>query len=138
MLCIAKKLECKYFFLGIMDIILSLFTNQFQISINGLQDPEAKKVFCSQKVPNKNPNCARIGTNRFRPSMSGTFTKTRLGNQLSAFASLYSLWRRYGIYNYITPKQYTSLSEVFTLPRPKSKCINDWPYFIWSSKGIFR
>ena len=74
-------------------------------------------------------------TGASQPSVAGTFTKTRLGNQLSAFASLYSLWRRFGIYNFISPKQYQKLSEIFILPRPKDPCRNDWPYFFWSYTG---
>ena len=67
------------------------------------------------------------------PSIAATFTWQRLGNQLSAFATLYSVWRRLGVYHYINYDQLKRLSTVFDLPAPKSGCIDDWPYFLWEA-----
>ena len=90
---------------------------------------------CNSDLQKKKIKCERYKSGSSLPSVAGTFTKTRLGNQLSAFASLYSLWRRFGIYSFITPNQYQKLCEIFILPRPKSTCSNDWPYFFWSYPG---
>ena len=87
--------------------------------------------YCSRFIDAKESNCVRMSINSTQPSLAATFTFTRLGNQLSAFATLYSIWRRFGIYNYINTDQLNRLSEVFDLPKSKSDCIDDWPYFIW-------
>ena len=92
---------------------------------------ETDDKYCAKLLNGKNPNCIRMSVSEFQPSIAATFTWQRLGNQLSAFATLYSLWKRFGIYNYINTDQLERLSDVFDLPEAKSGCINDWPYFVW-------
>ena len=92
--------------------------------------------YCSKSIDAKESNCVRMSINATQPSLAATFTFTRLGNQLSAFATLYSIWRRFGIYNYINTDQLNRLSEVFDLPKSKSECIDDWPYFIWEPSKL--
>ena len=67
--------------------------------------------------------------------LASTFCPGRLGNQLSAFASLYSVWREFGIYNFIGPVQLDRLNNVFDLPET-GKDTNDWPYFIWNEGNM--
>ena len=91
----------------------------------------SNNTYCPYYPADEDPSCVRMNTTNSFPSIAGAFCKTRLGNQLSAFASMYSLWRRFGIYNYITRDQYKRLNTVFDLPNDKSKCVDDWPYFVW-------
>ena len=70
------------------------------------------------------------------PSIAAAFTWQRLGNQLTVFATLYSVWRRFGIYHYINIDKVRRLNEVFDLPQVKYACINDWPYFVWESSKL--
>ena len=72
-----------------------------------------------------------MSTSNEKPSIAAAFTWQRLGNQISAFATLYSVWRRLGVYHYINQDQLRRLNEVFDLPTAKSGCIDDWPYFVW-------
>ena len=66
------------------------------------------------------------------PSVAVTFNIGRLGNQLSSLASLYSVWREFNAYNFITERQWSMINEVFDLPRnPHMLHNDDWPYFIW-------
>ena len=74
-----------------------------------------------------------MSTSEGQPSIAATFTWQRLGNQLSAFATLYSIWRRFGVYHYVNIDQIRKLSEVFDLPASKSGCIDNWPYFVWEA-----
>ena len=92
--------------------------------------------YCSKSLDAKKSNCVRMSINATQPSLAATFTFTRLGNQLSAFATLYSIWRRFGIYNYINTDQLNRLTNVFDLPKSKSGCIDDWPYFIWDPSKL--
>ena len=94
-------------------------------------DDTSNNSYCSNYPVDVDPSCVRMATTHSSPSIGGAFCKTRLGNQLSAFASMYSLWRRYGIYNYIIPEQYERLNAVFDLPNRKSECVDDFPYFVW-------
>ena len=68
-------------------------------------------------------------------SVASTFNPGRLGNQLSTFASLYSVWREFGIYNFIDHKQLDKLNKVFDLPEPDQDS-DDWPYFVWDNGNI--
>ena len=68
-------------------------------------------------------------------SVASTFNPGRLGNQLSTFASLYSVWREFGIYNFVTPGQLDILNNVFDLPE-SDKHSNDWPYFVWNIGNV--
>ena len=81
----------------------------------------------------KKPECVRMSTGDRQSSVAATFTWQRLGNQLSAFATLYSIWRRFSVYHYVNMDQIRRLSEVFDLPASKSGCIDDWPYFLWEA-----
>ena len=69
-------------------------------------------------------------------SIAMTFNPGRLGNQLSSFASLYSVWREFKIYNYISEKQWILLDSVFDLPTRNNNVLESksagWPYFIWT------
>ena len=66
------------------------------------------------------------------PSVAVTFNIGRLGNQLSSLASLYSVWREFNVYNFITEKQWSMINEVFDVPmNPQTFHNDDWPYFIW-------
>ena len=65
-------------------------------------------------------------------SVATTFGNGRLGNQLSTFASIYAVWREFGIYNFISPEQLDKLTEVFDLPENKEDS-DDWPYFVWNT-----
>ena len=60
----------------------------------------------------------------------------RLGNSLSTFASLYSVWREFGIYNFIGSCQQNDLTNAFDLPVRSSKDSNDWPYYIWNKGNL--
>ena len=90
-----------------------------------------EEEYCSIFPNVKYPNCIRMSIKNAQPSVAASFTWQRLGNQLSAFSTLYSIWRQLGIYNYINADQLHKISEVFDLPKSKSGCINDWPYFVW-------
>ena len=94
-------------------------------------DDEIEEEYCSKLPEAENANCIRMSIDYAHPSIAASFTYQRLGNQLSAFATLYSVWRQFGIYNYINTDQLTKISKVFDLPSSKSVCINDWPYFVW-------
>lgn len=72
----------------------------------------------------------KSGSTGFNHSISTAFCKSRLGNQLSAFASQYAIWREFGIYNFIDRNQWEKLNEVFDLPPPNINS-NEWPYYIW-------
>ena len=63
----------------------------------------------------------------------------RIGNQLSRFASMYSVWREFGIYNFIDHGQLDILTNVFDLPE-SNKDSDDWPYFVWNTgkKSLYR
>ena len=65
-----------------------------------------------------------------RHSIAANFCRARLGNQLSAFSSQYSMWRKFGIYNYIDINQWEKLDKVFDLPKPNLKD-DYWPFYIW-------
>jgi hypothetical protein len=71
-----------------------------------------------------------------RHSVATTFNPGRLGNQLSSFASLYSVWREFKIDNYISKKQWVMLDSIFDLPTRKNNELeresDGWPYFIWT------
>ena len=81
-------------------------------------------------------DCPQISSKKSRKSIAVTFCHTRLGNQLSAFASTYSLWRRYGMHNYINDGQFQQLTKVFELPlkpQDKENGIGEWPYYVWNN-----
>ena len=66
-------------------------------------------------------------------SVAATFNNGRLGNQMSSFASLYSVWREFKIYNFIKIQQYKKLGEVFDIPIGHNTSTNiDWPFYIWN------
>ena len=74
-----------------------------------------------------------------RHSVAVTFNSGRLGNQLSSFASLYSVWKEFKIYNFISVKQWSKMDEVFDLPiHGNALDGNDWPYFIWNNGKIMK
>ena len=60
--------------------------------------------------------------------------QTRLGNQLSNFASGYAIWRDFGILNYMDPDQLKIIGKVFKLPTYEEKD-NNAPYYVWL-KGL--
>ena len=57
-------------------------------------------------------------------------SQTRLGNQLSNFASGYAIWRDFGILNYMDPKQLQIIGKVFKLPTYEEKDDNA-SYYVW-------
>ena len=76
----------------------------------------------SDVVKNNNPSIA--------VSAIQQRTQTRLGNQLSNFASGYAIWRDFGILNYIDPKQLQILGKVFKLPTYKEND-DSASYYVW-------
>ena len=74
---------------------------------------------------------SRIAKKRFT-SLLSSFCRWRLGNQMSAFATGYTLWRRFGIRNFLVGDQFDMLRDVFDLPIPKEKHVSEWPYYVWS------
>ena len=100
-----------------------------------------KKVL--QNRINKPKMCQR--TNLSLPqthSVAVTFNNGRLGNQMSSFASLYSVWREFGINYFITIPNWKKLNEVFDLPMSNDNLENiAWPFYILSEgmkiKDIF-
>ena len=73
-----------------------------------------------------------ININPSHPSVAANFCETRLGNQMSVFASQYSLWKEFGILNYFTEDQLTKLNSIFDMPKPNSSA-DDWPYYLWDN-----
>ena len=65
-------------------------------------------------------------------SVLTAFCRWRLGNQMSAFATGYALWRTFGVRNFIVGDHYEKLSEVFHLPVPKQNYVSGWPYHVWT------
>ena len=61
-------------------------------------------------------------------------TFTRLGNQLSNFASGYAIWRDFGILNYVDPEQLAIIGKVFKLPTYNESDSNA-SYYVWR-KGM--
>ena len=61
-------------------------------------------------------------------------SQTRLGNQLSNFASGYAIWRDFGILNYMDPEQLKIIGKVFKLPTYEENDDNA-SYYVWL-KGI--
>ena len=57
-------------------------------------------------------------------------SQTRLGNQLSNFASGYAIWRDFGILNYMDPEQLRIIGKVFKLPA-HDETENDACYYTW-------
>ena len=56
--------------------------------------------------------------------------QSRLGNQLSNFASGYALWRDFGILNYMDPEQLKIIGKVFKLPTYEENDDNA-SYYVW-------
>ena len=71
-------------------------------------------------------------------SVGTTFNDGRLGNQLSSFATLYSVWREFNIYNFIGEQEWAVIVEVFDLPTVDVGLeSNNWPYFIRTTGKIY-
>ena len=79
--------------------------------------------------------CSRMNLSLEPPrSVAVTFNSGRLGNQLSSFASLYSVWKEFNILNFISVGQWSKMDEVFDMPIHGNAIDgNDWPYFIWNN-----
>jgi hypothetical protein len=60
--------------------------------------------------------------------------QTRLGDQLSNFATGYAIWRDFGILNYMDPKQLSIIGKAFKLPTYDERD-NDACYYTWL-KGL--
>lgn len=60
--------------------------------------------------------------------------QTRLGDQLSNFATGYAIWRDFGILNYMDPKQLSIIGKAFKLPTYK-ETDNNACYYTWL-KGL--
>ena len=60
--------------------------------------------------------------------------QTRLGDQLSNFATGYAIWRDFGILNYMDPKQLSIIGKAFKLPS-YDETDNDACYYTWL-KGL--
>ena len=91
-----------------------------------------------QNIANDNTVCNSLNLSIPLHSVAATFNPGRLGNQISSFASLYSVWREFKVRNFINMKQYKMLSDIFDLPIRKEASENvEWPYYIWNdSKSI--
>ena len=80
--------------------------------------------------------CQRIADvgKKNRPSIAVSAiqqkSQTRLGNQLSNFASGYAIWRDFGILNYIDPVQLQIIGKVFKLPHYEDE-EDDATYHTW-------
>ena len=80
--------------------------------------------------------CQRIADvgKKNRPSIAVSAiqqkSQTRLGNQLSNFASGYAIWRDFGILNYIDPEQLQIIGKVFKLPHYEDE-EDDASYYTW-------
>ena len=61
--------------------------------------------------------------------------QTRLGDQLSNFATGYAIWRDFGILNYMDPKQLSIIGKAFKLPI-YDETDNDACYYTWL-KGLY-
>ena len=62
-------------------------------------------------------------------------SQTRLGNQLSNFASGYAIWRDFGILSYMDPEQLHIIGKAFKLPKYEEDDDNA-SYYTWF-KGLF-
>ena len=62
--------------------------------------------------------------------------QTRLGNQLSNFASGYAIWRDFGILNYLDPEQLHIIGKAFKLPTYDEKD-NNATYYKWVKGNLF-
>ena len=84
--------------------------------------------------------CKRIGdvAKKNNPSIAVSSiqrSQTRLGNQLSNFASGYAIWRDFGILNYMDPEQLHIIGKAFKLPKYNEEDDNA-SYYTWF-KGWF-
>ena len=78
---------------------------------------------------------SKTDINSSHPSVAANFCETRLGNQMSVFASQYSLSKEFGILNYFTDDQLAKLNAIFDIPKPNSSA-DDWPYYLWDNGGF--
>ena len=67
-------------------------------------------------------------------SLLSSFCRWRLGNQMSAFATGFAVWRRFGIRNFLVGDQFDTLKDIFDLPVPQTNYIADWPFYVWSER----
>jgi len=79
--------------------------------------------------------CKRVGdvAKKNNPSIAVSSiqrSQTRLGNQLSNFASGYAIWRDFGILNYMDPEQLHIIGKAFKLPKYNEEDDNA-SYYTW-------
>ena len=82
--------------------------------------------------------CERMNLNVFypKPSIVTSFGHGRTGNQLCYFATGYSLWRDYGILNFLAKRQIDMLENIFVLPKLDEESDNS-PYYAWREGMCF-